>query len=265
MQRPSSLPHKIRRALALNINFYVRRQRPVIVYSPGRVGSNAIFDSLNTAGIFALKAHELTQRKYEARSAPGTERWTYAHVIRPRRPADIILLARDPVGLIVADFFPKLRWLTDIPQAHERLSVAELCDLFNTRYFEQGRHIRLLNWYDIELKEALGLRIYDVPFPKADGYLSIVHPPYRLLFLRSELDDADKGRIIGEFLGRSPIPILRSNVSENRAFGPIYKAFKEQLRIPAARLDEICDSAYARYFCSDEEIAALRARWLLVQ
>jgi hypothetical protein len=73
--------------------------------------------------------------------------------------------------------------------------------------------------------------------------------PFDVLLDRLEIDDALKSSIGGEFVGTADFKLSRGNVSEQRPYGPTYKAIK----VPPQRQYEIYDSRYARHFFSEAE------------
>jgi hypothetical protein len=261
LMRLSRLPYKIKRGLQVYSNLYVRRQLPILIYSTGRVGSMALHYSLEQHGAFAFQIHTLDPVKLIENQQPGTARWAYNHIIKAGRPAQIINLYRDPLALMISDFFPKLRWITGQQDAYRQYSVAELCELFITRYFEQGRHREKLDWYETEMQASLGIDIYAHQSPRDTGYTQFTHPPYEVLLLKTEMDDLQKAQLVGAFCGLQNFSITRRNTGDSKDYGDVYKAFKQQLIVPAERLDEIYESRYARHVYTSAEIAMLRSRW----
>lgn len=254
----STLPYKIKRATEVYTRYYLRQEMPVLVYCTGRVGSIAMFNALYEHGVFAFKLEHMDA----AQGQRGTVRWVYRHIAKPQRPAKLIFIVRNPVALMVSDFLPKLRWMVDADNAHETLSTAELCEVFNTTYFAQGRHTQKLNWFDEQPKRLLGVDVYTHPFPHEQGYTRFQSGVYDVLIVRTELDDTVKSRVVGEFVGVPDLTITRMNVGETNRYGEAYRAFKEHLTIRQAHLDTIFASRYARHFYGADELRRMNARWL---
>jgi hypothetical protein len=173
----------------------------------------------------------------------------------------IINLFRDPLAVMISDFFPKLRWITGQKEAYFHYSVDELCSIFNNHYFADGRHLEKLNWYENEMQASLGINVYEQASPRDTGYTRFEYPKYDILLIKTELDDAVKAQIIGEFAGLEHFTLIRRNVGETKEYGEVYKAFKQGLVVPENRLDEIYKSRYAQHFFSADEIHAMRSRW----
>lgn len=255
----ASLFYKLRRAAGLYADLYLRRRRPVLIFSTGRVGSMALYYALAARGAFVIQTHTFDPARVGGVSR--SEKWAYNHIIRPGRPASLICLARDPMALLVSDFFGKLRWVAGRPDAAEHLDTDELCALFNTAYFEQGRHSARLNWFENEMQPALGIDIYAHPSPAADGWARFRQGVYEVLLLTTELDDSSKGRVVGDFAGLQDFSIPRANVGEQKSHGRVYRLFKQQLAVTPENIETVYSTRYARHFYTPETLQTLRERW----
>lgn len=257
----SQLPYKINRALKVFTNLYLYHKTPILIYTPGRVGSTGLYVTLDKSGEFVIHIHTLNEAEIRDKDQPGTTVWTYNHVLKAEKPAKVITLVRDPVSLIISDFFNKLKWLAGAKDAYNHLSVDELCELFCTRYFDDGRHQVKLNWYHEEFNQALGVDVYAHPFDTDKRYGSFSEGIYDVLILRTESDDSVKAKAVSDFLGIPPFNIERVNEASNRDYAQIYRVFKNKIALPEAHLDTIYNSQYATLFFSDEERQSLREKW----
>ncbi len=255
------LPYKIRRGLNVYTRLYLRRQMPVLIYTTGRVGSMALHYSLEAHDILAFQIHTLNPVKLIENQQPGTAVWAYNHIIRPGRAAQIITLVRDPLAVMISDFFPKLRWITGQKDAYRRYTVDELCEIFNAGYFGEGRHLEKLNWYEAEMQKSLGIDIYQYPFDTERGCTRFEQAPYQVLALKTELDDGVKSALVADFLGLKQFVLERRNVGETKEYGEVYRAFKKQLRVLPENLDAVYNSRFARHFYTESEIHAFRQQW----
>jgi len=254
-------PSAVRRGLRLYAGLYLARRTPVIVYSTGRVGSMALYRSLETAGAFVVTAETLNPDRLVRHKHPGSWRWTYRHIVRPRRPAAVISIVRDPLALLISHFFFKLQRATRIPDRPRPLSIDEMCETFNTVYLDQGRPGRLLAWFETEMKPYLGIDVYDRDFPCDRGFVRIDTSLYRVLIYRAELDDTAKSRAVADFLGSPNFALTRFNVTASKPYARVYASFQRRLKVPIERLDYVYGSRYARHFYSAAERESMRARW----
>lgn len=257
----SRLPYKINRAVKVYSKLYLQRKTPILIYTPGRVGSTGLYVTLDKLGQFVIHIHTLNENEIRDKDQPGTTVWAYQHVIQPQIHAKIITLVRDPVALIISDFFNKLKWIAGAKDAYKQLSVDELCELFRTRYFDDERHMIKLNWYEIEFNAALNVDVYAHPFDVERRYGSFSEGLYDVLILRTESDDTVKAQAVSDFLGIPPFEVERVNEAEKREYADIYRAFKQQITLPEQHLNTIYESRYATKFFSDAERQSLRAKW----
>lgn len=257
----SHLPYKINRALKIYSNLYLYRKTPILIYTPGRVGSTGLYVTLDRLGQFVIHIHTLNADEIRDKDQPGTTVWTYNHILKAQKPAKIITLVRDPVSLIISDFFNKLKWLAGAKDAYRHMTVDQLCDLFRTRYFDDGRHIDKLEWYNNEFNQTLGINVFKHPFDTDQRFASFSEHIYDVLILRTESDDQVKVQAVANFLGIEPFDIERVNEASNRDYAEIYRAFKNKIKLPQAHLDTIYNSQYATQFFDEAERQSLRQKW----
>ena len=164
---------------------------------------------------------------------------------------------REPVALNVSMFFQLLRRYVGPDIEPLACDTDELIDIFIEKYM----HWRPLTWLDAEVKTSFGIDIYQHPFPIKQGYTIITEGSTSLLVLRCDLDDKTKTRVIADFLDLDDFEIVRSNVRSEKPEARKYADFKRRIRMPAALLDQMYDSKFARHFFSKEELALFRKRW----
>jgi hypothetical protein len=254
-----SFSYKVRRAWYNYWNLYAKRSTPIAIFCTGRVGSMAMFYTLENYGLFTFKIEHLARA--ERRSHFGNSDWFYKHVVQTGRSAKIISIARDPLALMISDFFNKLHWISGKDNFWEIYSIEELEQLFNQKYFEQGRHYDSLNWWDKEFKVALGINIYEHPSPRDAGWVRFEQAPYDVLLLRTELDDAKKSAVLGDFVNYPDLQLQRLNVGDEKIFGPVYQQFKAEVKVSQKNLDYVYQSAYAQHFFTEQEITSIRNKW----
>lgn len=234
------------------------RRRAVLVYTMGKVGSTAVVHALEALPELAVfHVHHLAaapQRGTGHRRALSALLWR--ELIAPGVPAAVITLTREPVARNVSAFFQNLRREAG-GAAPWQAPTATLVETFLARF----DHTRAVRWFDEEPHRALGVDVYAGAFDPAAGHARIAHDRYPTLVLRCELEDAGKGRLIGEFLGLGPLALARANAGQDKAYAAAYAAFRAALQIPAALADALYESRYARHFYAPADLQAARARW----
>lgn len=257
----SRLPYKINRAVKVYSQLYLHRKTSILIYTPGRVGSTGLYVTLDKLGQFVIHIHTLNAQEIRDKDQPGTTIWAYQHIIVPQRQAKVITLVRDPVALLISDFFNKLKWLAGAKDAYHHLSVDELCHLFRTQYFNDGRHITKLNWYETEFNASLNINVYAHPFDTDQRYGTFREGLYDVLVLRTETEDTLKAKVVSDFLDIPIFEIQRVNEADKRDYADVYSAFRKRITIPDVHLDTIYQSQYVTHFFNDAERESLRDKW----
>lgn len=266
---------RAKRFLELNINYFVRRRIPTIVYSMERSGSVALFHSLSAHGVFALATHQLDFEKIQTGRHSGSALWACKHIVRKRRRAKIISLVRNPIDNMISafarfEFLPVGKNHANGENNLKSTTVEEITNRFRTCYLEQGKYLHQLNWFDSEFKKALGIDVYHYPFDKEQGYVQFQEGPYDILILRTELDAEKKSLVVSSFLDLENFKISNavsgSKIApgipgEQSSYGEIYKNFKRRVAVPKEFFDEIVRSQYVQHFFTPESLDTTRKRF----
>lgn len=256
------------RTMRLNFHYYVRRKTPILVYQVGKVGSKSVFYSLKSQGELVFHTHSLEpariydgmRRLNSARANVWYERWLWINreIIQKKKKIRVITLFRDPIALQVSSYFQNLERMTGREAAYETLSLEELHQIFLEKHSDPDY---TLNWFDGDFIPVLGVDIYAHPFPHEQGYNVIKQDHIEILILRLESDNALKQKAIAEFTGIADFKLTDINVTEERAEAEAYREFKKRVQVPQHIIDKAYTARITRYFYTDDEIAAMRAKW----
>ena len=248
---------------------HLNTNNPVLVYQMGKVASQSIYQSLKAIGevnvyhvhrlnpdhIHAVREEYLRRGKRPPNEQKGL--YLYRKVIKPRKPAKIITLVREPISRNISAFFENLDLFSN---PNSRLQEEEITNLIDT-FLREYNHDTVLNWFDIEMKSTTGINVYQYSFPKQTGYQIIIENPYQLLILRHDLDDETKASLIGDFLGLEQFDIIRANISEDKSYAEKYAAFLERIKIPTSYARRMYNSKYTKHFFAHNEIEHLFKSW----
>lgn len=244
-------------------------QRPVIVYQMGKVGSTSIAEALTTIGLRVFHVHALNPAQLmtvvKKLQEKGIRIPAHIHqaikvkekLLDKGRPVKIITAVRDPIARNISAYFQGLRFFRALKPEFEE---AEL-EAMMVEFLEKYQHHLPLRWFDREIKEVLGLDIYNHPFPKNDGVQRIRENKIDVLLLKAETADHIKIAAIREFLQIPEFSLEVKNVGAAKAYTHYYRPFLERIQLPAAYLDRMYNSRYARHFYTSEELHQFRQRW----
>ncbi len=272
---------------SLDIDLRLRRaewrdEAAIIVYQMGKVGSSTAVASLRASG--------LQQRIYHIHSLTGQGFDSRKHMYErmfPGQPIDlqrmrhllvseqlqkrlgngrrtpkwkVITLVRDPVARNISDFFQVIDyWLPGFEQ-RVRAGELEVDELIST-FMREYHHDEPLNWFDIELKQVLGVDVFASEFPKSAGFNIYKRDRVEVLVLKLEQLNASSAAAFGDFLGLENVDIIGANAAEDKDYHSLYKQFKSGLKLPDEYLQEMYTSKYAQQFYSADEIQQFHDRW----
>lgn len=229
LSRASNLIGRIFRTSYCHVRSKVHS--PIIVYQMGKVGSSSVTQSLNNSGCRrAYNVHRMDPdnmarvRQYclENNRRPPNDivgKRLYTRIVKEGKRAKFITLVREPIRRNVSAFFQNLNRF--IGNDREQLSrdIGELAKIFIQEY----NHFVPLTWFDVEMKQTLGIDVYEHPFPKKAGYLSVGRGRFQVLILKAEIEDRIKEKAIREFLGSTKFNLVRTNIGKDKdsSFAPM--------------------------------------------
>lgn len=220
----------------------------------GRVGSSSIHRSLAAAvDGQVLHAHAITPTYLAAQVANAGGLRSIARSVNDGLEANVALLRYEDRPQIV----------TLVRDAHARnLSAAfasfrakhrdRTAELARDRravedHWAEFHYKRPLEWFDQQLRDGLGIDVYERPFPTS-GWQEIANRRIDLLIMRAELSDDEKSEVLGAFVGVR-VPILNANIAHRSGeFAAAYKSFKSLVPVDAAYTIEVANSRYMRHF-----------------
>jgi len=242
---------------------------PVIVYQMGKVGSRSITDSLKNCGvdpvfhIHRMNPDNIKRVKDEYLKKgrkPLNERSgiiLYKNVCRKKRKAKFITIVREPVSRNFSAFFQNFKRFTGSEFKESKLYTQKLIRIFISEYM----HDVPLIWFDIEIKNTLGIDVYNFQFPKEKGHMVIQKNNFELLVLKLEIPDRKKQDAISEFMNLHDFRLIRANVGKDKDYSETYKKFKDKIQMPHSYLKTMLNSKYSRHFYTDLEINAIWSKW----
>lgn len=181
----------------------------------------------------------------------------HKHICEKKKPAKIISLVREPIGRNISAYFQNLDAFKRIENAHTRFDIDELINDFLKNY----HHRVPLEWFDKEMKPAIGIDAFSHEFPKDIGYKIIHEQPYDVLIMRHDIEDKRKAEIISDFLHLTNFSIQKKNISSQKKYAGAYYQFLNKVKLPPEYVDELLNSKYTRHFYSTEMIKAFKEKW----
>ncbi|MBN8608509.1 MAG: hypothetical protein J0L81_16455 [Caulobacterales bacterium] len=237
----------------------------VLIYQMGKVASSTI-----KASILPLPRYEVHQvhrlvpsniervyREHRRRGWPmptGDPGGIYLQRdLHARRPAKVITLVREPIGRNISYYFQNLDKILGRSHAHE-LPLQAVIDGYPPEFPYSDDP---LTWFDYEFNAALGANVYEsgwAPGMNAHRWRAGV---YDILILRCDAADDTKREALREFLDAPALSLRQANVTSAKPSAAMHRAFRQNVRFPAAYVDRMLGSRYANFFFD----AASLAQW----
>jgi len=120
-----------------------------------------------------------------------------------------------------------------------------------------------LNFFDIEMKNSLGIDVYKIPFDNEKGYNIYKNEKVKILLLKYEVMFDNIEENINNFLDIDNFRLKdvrsRRTKSKNRYYH--YQEFIKDIVIPDEVLKYYYSSKYVKHFYSEEEIKSFYEKW----
>lgn len=119
----------------------------------------------------------------------------------------------------------------------------------------------VLNWFDMQLLQGVGIDIFEYPFDKESGYTIIQSNNIEILVYTLEALPRVCAQAMKEFTGIENCTLPAINMAKDKSYSAEYKKACEQACFDSKFLDEVYTSKYVQHFYSEEKIQELYAHW----
>jgi len=267
-----------------------QKESNVIIFQPGKVGSNTIANSFRQSGINFWHSHGIAYPTKYYNIGQHELRESVINSIKLMDRVKIITLVREPIAKDIGHFFQKIDF--ELPDAgwfvkgiieeniqrsfYNYLSVTTPYDFtFEKKKKEYCKrlicHVDAIGhysengafwgWFDEELYNNFGIDILSIDFDQEKGYSISTHNNIELLILKLEkLNELEE--VIKEFISNDKFKIINSNLAENKSYMYAYKQFQEELILPQKYVDFYYkNNSYTNHFYSEEERMIYHNKW----
>lgn len=234
----------------------------VLVWTPGKVGTLSVVNTLNSLGIRNVHVHSISSTKVGYyfisypegtrldQSAPRT--WGFSRRLKISlwrkfaRKVTVIGGVRDPFSRCISAFCEQSYYLGI---NLDELSKKELLQKFELHHnlFAQ------LNFFQNEWS-LMGVDPYSVPFYKFSKGES--QKAKWFIFNIKYLDQLEQE--LAHFLGQPTFPIHSANVTSG---SKPYLYLKSRVSWPEQTVKTVLDSRYCKHFFTQEELSDMKTRW----
>ncbi len=236
----------------------ILQQDIVLIYQPGKVGSSTVYESLIRAGVNCIHSHVLISDWFGGRFIKDGKNGI--RVLHNAEKIRIISLIREPIGRDISKYFQSFLEYVIFdfvkPDSYEGVN-RYLED--NTKMGECGA---VFEWFNMEIKEAFGIDVYQYEFDKKKGYQLIQKDNVEILLIKAErLDDCQE--VIGQFTGVEDFTLLNVNVGNEKLYKYAYNELKSTIKIPEYIADFYYKGNKAMdHFYTEEEKREFAKKWI---
>ena len=248
---------------------------PVIILTPGKVGSSSIYNTLKKNlpnSIFHI--HNI--------SKSGIKESHISHMISDRksRPLhlivsdllskklekyngaiNIITVVREPISREISSYFQNTEFYRNsVESKNLKINKVKSLEILDN-IFKDNICLNLENWLNVEILANFGVDVFSQSFDNEKGYVILNKGQYRILLLKTETMNQVFSNAIQEFLTlEKGVPLKNSNIGLNKHYAQQYKDIKNELKISKTVLSSIINSKYCNHFYNEEKIKILE-KW----
>jgi hypothetical protein len=118
-------------------------------------------------------------------------------------------------------------------------------------FLSEFDHDYVLDFFDTEVKENLGIDVYAQDFPAA-GFCTYRKDNIELLVFKVAISDEEKGKLVGDFLGMLPLEIKRLHASNAKPYAELYQRFCREWTVPKEYQERIFSSKFYKHFWGNQ-------------
>lgn len=164
-----------------------------------------------------------------------------------------ISAVREPIGLALSAVFENyFHFFNNLESA-----TLEAC---REELLKPREHKFVQRWFELELRDMLGIDVYQRPFPSEKGYAIYEGRHACALVYRFEALKL-LPVMLREFLGREVKSLINRNIGESKDYGAAYQRAKQALRLPAEFVRAQCQCRMMQHFYSETERRQFERQW----
>jgi len=231
------------------------KKEPVVVFSPGRVGSTAIYLSLLDSGVPAIHLHRLPNLRSEKYKRPLVS----FGLLNLTGVKNVVGGYREPISWLVSNYFQKLHKYTGDERPY-RKSAKYLKENFVEKYLPNYAR-RPLSWFERIFNKSLGVGFGDYKQSEYKDCYEISKGEVVVVIVRAGVDDVSKEGLIREKLRVGEFKISKKNRTARKKFGGLYAKFREKLKLKKEVIREIYSYPDPKFFFDENDLKGAIAKW----
>ncbi len=253
----------------------------IYIYQPGKVGSSAIKDSLeslknkgiiNNLHHFHLLSEENINNRMDELESYGLDRKEkyYSNLknlvltIKQSNPSGNVFVVgiREPISRAISIIWKNLNLFNKDKRLIDNqgnLIIDRLYEIFMDEY--NNERLNFFSWNEYDFKPFMGMDISNLNFDKTKGY-GITNTKFgKVLLYKFESLSEMYASAMAEITGIENLELQRVNVSEKKEFDNSYTQAKNTFKLNDKLLNEIYSKYNLKHFYNDKEIDSFISKW----
>lgn len=247
------------------------RSPPIIILTPGKVGSSSIYETLKEVkGFTVVHLHHMSFngiKESKKLHLESDRKSLPLHLIissifreklqKYKGVTYIICLVREPISRAISSFFQNSEFYKKAIESSDLSIDIDKVPVLLNDIFDKNICIELESWFFTELESEFGFDIFKEYFDDKLGYLISTNKDkkVKLLLMKMESMNGHFSKAIGQFLPKQTkqIKLGKSNVGESKYYFKEYSEIRKTLKIDTDILKKIIGSKYFNPFYPDKK------------
>ncbi len=249
------------------------KSNEILIFQPGKVGSSSILKMLQNSNIPCIQFHRLSCPAHFGGTTLQPV-WESAVERLKLGTNRIISIVRDPLSRGYSFFWQRFS-VESLRYRYQSISsLQEMYELLMDRSLHgpkglERNGIKFLplwrdefEWFDEEMKEYLGMDVYQYPFNREKGYTVIRQDNTELFLLKMEKMGAALPALETFLGGNIHLNPEKENAASGKNYSMAYRVFRQKVRLKREYVDHyFVDNAKVDHFYTKEEQAEFLRRW----
>lgn len=251
-------------------------EKDIWILQPGKVASTTLERRLAKNGIVFKKMHTLRYPQY-LMGEEYRKTWEDSVSRLKEEPLKIVTVVREPIARDYSAFWQAFskgnEMAMEMPILNKdfQKTYDEYIDLLlkGSMYMQDRMGSSLIfswgdefEWFDEQIKEILGIDVFQYPFDRESGYTIIQKGNIELFLFKVEKMESILNEI-SSFVGTEKLSEINDNVGVKKWYGLAYTQFRKEVKIPKEYVDHYyCGNAKMDYFYTSEEKQQFLNKWV---
>lgn len=247
----------------IKFKFISFRHTPIIILTPGKVGSSSIYETLKAElenpvfHIHRLSEEGVKQSVMEHLNSDRQSRPLHlivSKLLREKLKAYdgdlyIITSIREPVSRAVSAFFQNTDFYKSEVEKEGMNIDQDKAKKLLSEQVNSGISDQLENWFEEEILQNFRIDVFEKAFDENKGFRINQKEHCRHLLIKMEDLNEQFPKAIQELLNlERPIELRKANIGSKKFYANAYKSVKNSLEIDKDEINEIVDSNYFQHF-----------------